>query len=851
MKILSRVAVFPVVPPRISRIYELAYNLWWSWNRPAQELYSTLDPELWDQVNHNPVRFLSMLTPAKLNNAAEDAKYLAHYDKMMQEFDSYMNPKSTWFSTTYPEHKDKSIAYFSAEFGLHEALPIYSGGLGVLAGDHCKAASDLGLPFIGVGFLYPQGYFTQRITREGRQEAIYEKMHFSEVPATPATDPKGNEVMIWVELPGRRVYAKVWRIQVGRIPLFLMDTDVEPNQPNDRDLTARLYGGDHEIRMAQEVVLGIGGVRALRAMGINPTVFHANDSHPVFLFLERVRELVQENGLNFNEAKEVAAAGHAFTTHTPVPAGNDVFSQELIDRFFGGYWSQLQLDRDGFFNLARQEQNWGPGYSMTVLALRLSGWHNGVSKLHGSVSRRMWNWVYPGIDPDEVPINHITNGVHTQTWLAQELDELYTKYLGKDWKENIDDARMWEKVNTIPDEELWEVHVILKHKLIDFVRARVEQMRLEVGEGPAEIDEAKTLFNPDAFTIGFARRFATYKRATLIFRNAVRIQKILNDPTKPIQIIFAGKSHPADEPGKSFIQRVYQISREEGFEGKIVFLENYDMNMARYLISGVDVWLNNPIRPNEASGTSGQKAALNGIPNASILDGWWPEGYNGKNGWAIGEERVYLNQDIQDEADSVALYDLLERDVIPTYYDRDAKGFPHKWINIMKESIRTCAPLFSTFRMLKDYTNLAYVPSMNNAANLSANNFNKGRELAVWKQFIYNNWHNVAVFADVPKEERLAIGDMIEVKARVRLGMIRSEDVAVELLTAVSYDEKLSHIEVTPMKLASTSTDAQGFYHYNANKEVNVGGSVVMAVRILPNHSALFTKTDMGLVRWA
>ena len=851
MKVLGRVAVFPVMPDRISRLYELAFNLWWSWNQPAQTLYRVIDPTLWDEVNHNPVRFLSQVDPAKLTNLTHDTAYLTEYDRILAEFDAYMHPDTpSWFKTAHADMVDQTIAYFSAEFGLHEALPIYSGGLGILSGDHCKAASDLGLPFIGVGFLYPQGYFIQSITREGQQEASYEKLHFSEVPATPATNAKGEEVVISVDLPGRRVFAKVWRIQVGRIPLFLMDTDVDPNQPSDRDLSARLYGGDHELRVAQEIVLGIGGVRAVRELGYNPFAWHMNEGHSAFLGLERMRELIQGFGLSFAEAREAVAASGIFTTHTPVPAGNDAFGYDLIDKYFNQFWPQLGLSRDEFLLFARQTQDWGESFSMTVLALKTSGGHNGVSKLHGAVSRKMWEFLWPGVDAEEVPITSITNGVHTQTWLAPELWEVFTRYLGHDWLEKLDDPQIWQALDNVPDQELWEVHSKLKVKLLDFIHERTKQYRLEVGEGPREVAQAQNLFDPKAFTIGFARRFATYKRATLIFRHADRIKKLLNDPKRPMQIVFAGKAHPADEPGKAFIQQVVKISKEEGFDGKIVFLENYDMNMARYLVSGVDMWLNNPIRPLEASGTSGQKASLNGAPNASILDGWWPEAYNGKNGWALGEERTYQDQNTADEADSLDLYEKLEEEIIPLFFDAGSDGVPTGWVSVMKESIKTIAPVFSTRRMVKDYTDLLYIPAIEHYQTLSQETFSKAKELAVWKRHFQEAWPEVSVEAHAPHDGKLPIGGKVKIDAWVRLGRLTPDDISVELISAHDQDGTLLDQTPAPMQLNS-QTRSDGSVHYVGEYTTTTGGSRVFAVRILPNHPSLFNKHELGLVRWA
>ncbi|HEX5692519.1 MAG TPA: alpha-glucan family phosphorylase, partial [Roseiflexaceae bacterium] len=679
MKILSADLLFTPLPERITRLRELAYNLWWTWHPEAQDLYRQIDPELWEQDYHNPVDFLRDVRERRLQDAAEDKEYLRNYDRVLSAFDSYMGASNTWFAQTYPDTRTETIAYFSAEFGLHESLPIYSGGLGVLAGDHAKEASDLGLPFVAVGFIYPQGYFRQQLDHSGWQEAIYAKQNFADLAASPALTPDGHEVVVEVELPGRMIYAKVYRIQIGRIPLFLMDTDIHPNSPQDRELSARLYGGDQEMRVAQEIVLGIGGVRALRQMGIKPTVWHMNEGHSAFLVLELARELVQK-GVPFEEAVKQIRARSVFTTHTPVPAGNDAFPLPLIEKYFWQYWPQLNLNRDEFVDVAIQ-QAWEPTFAMTVLALKLSERHNGVSKLHGHVARGMWQWLYPNTEQDQVPITSITNGVHTATWLAPEMRRLYDSYLGQDWEDRLDDVAMWKEIAELPDEVLWETTNTLKKRLVAFARERTRQRHARLGTPPV----MPNVLDEGAFTIGFARRFATYKRATLIFKDIERIKAILNRSDRPVQIIFAGKAHPADHPGKLFIQQVYQMSQQPGFAGRILFIEEYDMCVARALVQGVDIWLNTPRRPHEASGTSGQKASLNGAPNMSILDGWWPEAYNGKNGWAIGEEREYENQDEQDWRDSQQLYQLLENEVVAQFYDRP-DGLPRKWLAICKEA---------------------------------------------------------------------------------------------------------------------------------------------------------------------
>ena len=848
MKVFGRVTVFPIMPPRISRLYELAYNLWWSWHPEALTLYKELDPILWEEAGHNPVRFLTEVQPEHLERAVNNATYLEQYDSVLRDFDHYMHPRTeTWFSQHYPTLVNKTIAYFSAEFGLHEALPIYSGGLGILSGDHCKESSDMGLPFVGVGFFYPQGYFRQSVTREGVQEAFYDKLQFSEAPAIPACDPNGNEIMIQVELPGRRIHAKIWKLQVGRIPLYLMDTDVSLNAPNDRELSARLYGGDREIRISQEIVLGIGGVRALRALGISPSAWHINEGHAAFLNLERCRELVT-SGLNFNEACEVVAANSLFTTHTPVPAGNDTFSFDLIDKYFSSYWGQLRLTRDQFIDVAREDHGWGSSYSMTVLALRLTGQHNGVSALHGAVSRDMWQFLWPGVDVDEVPIDFVTNGVHSPSWIAPELNSLFKRYLGEVWEEHVDEPDLWNAIMDIPDEELWNVHMQRKEALVSFVRRNLKRHHLRLGEGTFQMAEFEQMLLPGALTIGFARRFATYKRAALIFRDPERLRRILNNPERPVQIIFAGKAHPADGPGKSLIEQVYRFSRSDEFRGKVIFLENYDIDMARYLVSGTDLWLNNPIRPHEASGTSGQKAALNGQPNCSILDGWWAEGFNGKNGWAIGEGREYHDPEIRDEADSLSLYSIIEEEIVPTYYDRGVDGIPHAWIAFMKEAIRTCAPAFSMRRMVKEYTKRFYVPEIQQSMEIEQNNYAAARNLASWKDKVKQAWSELQLYVEGQREGQLSLGQGIDIRAWVRSDKLQPEDFAVEMVFGEATNEKIVIQHALPMEYVKKELD--GSYSYKLHLTPPTSGSIAYGVRVLPNHPALAGKHDLGLIRW-
>lgn len=847
---LSKVPVLPRLPDAIARLEDLAYNLWWSWDSGAQNLYARLDPALWATTNHNPVKLLHSIEQSKLDAAAEDADFIAAYHAVMADFDAYMQPRTdTWYAAHYPGRTDQMIAYFSAEFGLHEALPIYSGGLGILSGDHCKAASDLGLPFIGIGFLYPQGYFTQRIDAEGRQHAEYEKIDFAQVPARPALDANGQEVLINVDLPGRTVYAKVWRIQVGRIPIFLMDTDVDRNAPQDRQLSARLYGGDHEMRISQEIVLGMGGVRAVRALGYSPTAWHMNEGHSAFLGLERVRMLVQENNLTFDEAVEAVRANTLFTTHTPVPAGNDAFAFELIDKFFWQYWGQLGITRDRFIEFARQELPWGPQYSMTVLALRLSAFHNGVSELHGRVSRKMWSFLWPDTPVEEVPIGAITNGVHAKTWIAPEIAELYNQYLSADWTEHVEDQATWDAAAQIPNEALWQVHSADKSRLIEFVRNRLRQQLLRHGEGPRRLAEAEHALNPDALTIGFARRFATYKRATLIFHDIDRLKQILHNPDRPVQIIFSGKAHPADEPGKALIQQVYDLSQQPEFMGKIVFIENYDMNVARHLVSGVDVWLNTPRRPREASGTSGQKASLNGIPNFSVLDGWWAEGYDGENGWAIGEEREYKDEATQDEADAYSLYQTLEDVIIPLFYERNAAGVPEGWVSVMKRAIQTCGPRFNMRRMVLDYMEKYYTPAHDAGVAYHSDNYALAREINAWKNNLYNRWANVRIERPPLPTAPITVGDQLPLRAKVWLDGLDSNEVVVEAVYGMQ-DAQGNLVSTATIPLSQEGKDEDAVV-YKGDFTPSTSGPFAIGIRVRPQHPALIQPILPGLIRWA
>lgn len=701
------------MPENIGRLPELAYNLWWSWNSDARELFRRLDTTAWRDTTHNPVRMLVEVSPERLNEVANDPAFVHLYTKVMMQMDHVFDPKNCWFAQTYPEKANDVIAYFSFEFGLHNTLPIYSGGLGILSGDHMKEASDLGLPIVGIGFMYPQGYFRQVLPSHGWQEAEYVPLNFNKAPIQLAKKPDGSDLRVTVQIDGHDVHAKVWNVKVGIVNLYLMDTDVPENQPWERELSARLYYGGSDMRLKQEMLLGLGGVRIVREMGLNPAAWHMNEGHSAFMLLELLREKTGA-GISFDQAAADIKAHTVFTTHTPVPAGHDAFEFHMMEKYFGPIWEQFGISKEQFLELgANEDHNSGQrNFNMTVLPLNMAGFANGVSKLHGEVSREMWYHV-AGVDkPEDSPIGHVTNGIHVPTWIANDLNELYSKYLGPDWLEKHDSPAVWQHVWDIPDELLWNTHLHLKRKLMGHLRQRERTKWVDGRHDANQVMTGGMLFDPEALTIGFARRFATYKRANLIFRDLDRIKALLLNTHRPVQLLFAGKAHPADDPGKHYIQEIYNFSKANHMGGRVAIIEDYEMHLARFMKQGVDVWLNNPRRPREASGTSGMKASLNGIPNLSVFDGWWVEGYNGANGWVIGDDTKYDNLDAQDWADANSMYESLENEIIPLYYDRDRDGIPRGWVRVMKEAIRSNAAFFSMRRMVKEYTEKLYLPAM-------------------------------------------------------------------------------------------------------------------------------------------
>lgn len=704
------------LPARLARLHELALDLSWTWS-PAREVFRALDFRLWRQTRHNPVLMLRLMTPEALERAAHDADVVALYDRAVAALDALKTPSNnghlpprTYWHSVVTRHTDEVVAYFSAEFAVHQSLPIYAGGLGVLAGDHCKEASDLGIPLVGVGFMYPQGYFRQRVSPEGWQLEQYERLDWNNAPITHARTRDRKPCIVQVPLGTRTVLVQVWEVRLGRVRLLLLDTDLEQNQPWDRELSARLYGGGQDTRLQQEIVLGLGGVLALRALGLSPAAWHLNEGHAAFVILQRLRDLMA-SGRSWEDALVEVRRSTVFTTHTPVPAGHDAFPFHLVEQHLAGCWGSMGQERDKFLALGTYDNGAGPQFNMTALAMRSAGAINAVSQLHGTVTREMFAPLWPDMPEGDRPVGAITNGVHVHTWLAGDMARLFDRHLGAQWRDRYDDREFWQRVLDIPDEELWATRQQLREVLFQFVRDRARERFAEEHGGAPRAVAGGAMLDPQALTIGFARRFTGYKRPDLIFRDADRLARLLRDERRPVQLIFAGKAHPADEAGKHHLQQIFRHALDPRFGGRIAFLEDYDMHVAHRLVQGCDVWLNNPRKPLEASGTSGMKAAINGVPHLSIADGWWAEGYNGTNGWKIDGGVTSDDLGAVDAADADALYTLLETQVVPAFYDRTARDLPVRWLSTVKASMASVTPFFSTRRMLKDYIERAYAPA--------------------------------------------------------------------------------------------------------------------------------------------
>ncbi|MBN1442469.1 MAG: alpha-glucan family phosphorylase, partial [Planctomycetes bacterium] len=780
---IQKFTVVPRIPKRLKPLQEIAYNLRWGWNRNAVALFRRIDIDLWEKCEHNPVALLGALHPQRLRSLQDDDAFLAHMDSVHDELRAYLS-RSTWYSRVYEGKLRMRIAYFSFEFGIHECLPIYSGGLGALAGDHIKSADELGLPLVGVGLAYQQGYYRQVLNSDGWQQERYPDNDFYNIPLTPMRDEEKREVTIEVEFPLRKVAARIWRLDVGRVPLFLLDTNIAANEPGDRAITARLYGGDLDMRIRQEILLGIGGIRVLEKLGLPPTICHMNEGHSAFLALERIRMLMARHELSFEEAREATRVGHVFTTHTPVPAGNDRFTPEMVVEYFKDYMKDLGLRPEQFLGLGRENPD-DPreNFCMTVLALRLASHANGVSRLHGSISRRMWRRIWPGIPERELPISHVTNGVHTQSWLSDEFARLFERHMGPQWLDDPMNRGIWQRLGEIPDNELWRSKERLRDRLVSFVRQRLKRQYRRMGSPSSKLLSAEEVLDPQVLTICFARRFATYKRAYLILKDLGRLRRLLLDRERPVQLVMAGKAHPHDHPGKEIIRQIAQLSRDAELQNRIVFLEDYDLEVARQLLQGADVWLNTPRRPMEASGTSGMKAAINGALNVSILDGWWAEGFSGENGWSIGNGEEMDDHTYQDEMESRMLYDILENEVVRLFYHRGPDDVPREWVARMKASLMSICPHFNTNRMVEEYAERFYLPAALNSNMLAKDDFREARSLAAWKSFVAEHWSEVAILsveADTTRE--LEIGSELPIEVRVLLGSFRPEDISLEVL---------------------------------------------------------------------
>ncbi len=845
--------VKPSLPDELKPLVTIAYNLSWGWNEEAVKLFHRISPEMWEKSNHNPILLLSLVTQVQYGRLAKDESFIAHMERVMEYLDTYLS-RTRWFKKAHPESSDAEIAYFSLEYGLNDCFPNYSGGLGILSGDHLKSASDLGIPLVAVGLLYGQGYMTQYLSLDGWQHEKYIENDFENLPIKLLTDNDGNPYKITVKMADKDVHSEIWKVDVGNIKAYLLNTNIPDNNPEERAITERLYGGDQNTRIKQEILIGIGGMRALRKIGVLPTVVHMNEGHSAFLILERIRQLMKEFNLSYTEAKLIASSTNVFTTHTPVPAGNEVFPQDMVEYYIGYLREELGLSKKEFSSLGKQNpEDVHEQFSMTVFALKNANYCNGVSALHGKVSRKIWSGIWPEVDEDEIPIIHITNGIHPNSWISGDMEELFTRYLGPRWLEEPGDQRIWERISQIPDSELWNTHERRRERLVSFVRRKLKKDLIEKGAQKTEIDQADEVLHPEALTIGFSRRFATYKRSTLIFRDLKRLSKILTDKERPVQIIFAGKAHPRDDAGKDLIRQIIHISRQPELRRHIVFIENYDINVARYLVQGCDIWLNTPRRPLEASGTSGMKVCFNGGINLSILDGWWDEAYSGDNGWAIGrgEEYQYHYSQEQDEVESCALYELLENEVAPKFYTRGRDDLPRDWIKMMKISMQHLCPEFNTNRMLTDYSEKFYIPAQRSWMNMSNENFKPCRDFGVWWDRIQNNWEKINILEVLSDTKTsLEMGSELEVKAKIFIGDLTPEEILVEIYYGkLSAKDEIENPNSVKMSLVESLENNE--YLFKGNIPCMDSGKNGFSVRVLPKNINLTHKFLPGIIKWA
>jgi starch phosphorylase len=844
--------VFPDLPEKLLPVLEMARNFWWVWNPDAVDMFRRLDRKLWEDVYHNPIKLLGQISQARLAEIIEDDGLLAHINRMYTQFKAHLTEPG-WYKKSHADQPNLHVAYFSAEFGLHESMPIYSGGLGILAGDHLKSASELGMPLVGVGLLYRNGYFQQYLSADGWQQEAYPELDFYNLALEQQKYTDGTPVRVRVDLPDNAVFCNVWKISVGRIPLYLMDTNLQENSPADREITSKLYGGGTEMRIKQEIVLGIGGARALEALNVPVSVFHMNEGHSAFSALERIRVLLEKNPqLSFDEVRQQVMATSIFTTHTPVPAGIDMFPPDLMVRYFRSYWPALKLNEDGFLALGREDvSNPKQGFSMAVLAIRLADGINGVSWLHGDVSRKMWHNLWPQVPPDEVPIKHVTNGIHTRSWLSPDIAFTLDRYLGDNWYSDPTDKDVWDAVQQIPDEELWRAHERCRERLVGWTRQTLKEQLLKRGAAYEDVALADEVLDPEALTIGFARRFATYKRGALLLRDIDRLKRMLEETKRPIQFIFAGKAHPADSEGKELIRAIVNFARSNPqIRRRLVFLENYDINIARHLVQGVDVWLNTPKRGLEASGTSGMKAAANAVPNCSILDGWWVEGYAPDLGWAIGRGESYTDSGYQDHVESMALYDLIEKQIIPQFYQRGVDNIPREWIARMKQCMRKLAPVFSTNRMVAEYTDKFYVPAVMRGEKLGADNLKRSIALAHSKQNLRNRWGGIRIIGvHSSGDGHFKVGQTMQVEALVDLPAIDPKEVTVQLYCGPT--SAAGNIENPQAILMNHAKEMAPNRHMFIGKiDCRTSGRQGFAVRVLPGDPDLATPFEPGMILW-
>lgn len=864
MNVLGFLNVVPRLPERIARLRDLAENLMWTWRPSTRKLFRELDPAVWESSNHDPLVVLREVQQERLEAAAADPDYLVRYDAAVAAFDSYLT-NGRWYeelgAATTGDQRPLH-AYFCAEYGWHESVELYSGGLGVLAGDHTKAASDLGVPLVAVGLFYPEGYFHQRVAADGKQQAVYTRTPPSDLPLAPVLDAEGRRLKVSVEAFGRTVWLQAWRALVGQVEAILLDVDHDDNAADERALLARLYGGDQRTRIAQEIILGIGGVRMLRALDLAPTSWHMNEGHSAFMALERCRELV-DNGQEFNTAREVVAANTLFTVHTPIAAGNDAFAFDLIDQAFPGWHDLLGLTQSEFQDLGRADHGWGEVFSMPALAIRFSSGRNGVAELHGETSRRIWSSLWPGVPESEVPIGHVTNGVHLATWMAPEMQDLLTATVGEGWQDSSASDERWRAFEENVDAAaLWTVRRTLKAQSVRFLRRRLERQLTRHEASPTALQESAAMFDAEALTIGFARRFAAYKRATLIFRDLERLEALLTNGERPVQLVFAGKAHPADQQGQALIEQIHRLSNDPRFHGRILFVEDYDMAIGRALTRGVDVWLNNPRRPLEASGTSGQKAAMNGVLNLSVLDGWWPEAFDGDNGWAIGTGRSYADEQRGDESDADSLYSLLEREVVPLYYRREplpgaptGEGLPRAWLKRTANAVATVTPVFNARRMVKEYVERYYLPASRRAAGVAAEDYAAARDLARWRERVAAQWPEVTL-SDVRVEQRaLQSDEPVLVEATVDTAGFSDAELTVELVYSSAEDALATGLQVVRLERQSGAAGAgakdSAGVRFAAQFTPTMSGRLAYGLRCYPRHPGLASSADAHAVTWA